>query len=140
VILVVNGAGGIGVEKKVDYITILTEENEPVNEIIDWRDAGNYIGEVKTISGIIKDAYYASNNNSRPTFLNFNKPYEGYFTCVIWGSERSKFVNYFHGSPESYLLNKPVQVTGLVEEYPEGSGIPEMILTEPSQITVINPE
>jgi PKD repeat protein len=138
VILVVNGVGGIGVEKKEDYITIIGEDNAPVNEVVDWRDACNYIGESKTVEGVIRDAYYASTKSSRPTFLNFNKPYKGYFTCVIWGSDRSKFVNIFHSSPESYLLNKTVQVTGDILEYPEGSGIPEMILKEPSQITIMN--
>jgi PKD repeat protein len=137
VILVVNKAGGIGVEKKTDYITISSNEDEQLDNIVDWRDAGNYIGQSITVEGVIKDTYYALNNSSKPTFLNFNIPYEDSFKCLIWGSDRSKFVNAFHSSPESYLLNKSVQVTGVIKEYPEGSGIPEMILTEPSQITIV---
>lgn len=137
VILVVDGVNGIGVEKKVDYIAVTKTADDPVNECIDWRDAGLYIGEIKTVAGVIKDAYYASNINSRPTFLNFNLPYKGYFTCVIWGSDRAKFVNMFHAAPESYLLKKHVEVTGLIEEYPEGSGVPEMILKEPSQVAIV---
>ena len=139
----VDGEYGIDVEKKIDYIvTTLDESNElketeSVAEIVDWRDAGDYIGEYKTVEGIIKDAYYALNTSSKPTFLNFNIPYENYFTCVIWGSDRHKFVNEFHSSPESYLIDKLVRVTGLITEYPEGSGVPEMILSEPSQIVIL---
>jgi PKD repeat protein len=140
VILVVEGTGGFAVEKKEDYITILPEDSEPVdeNEVVEWMDAGSYIGEYKIVAGIIRDAYYASTNSSKPTFLNFNIPYKDSFKCLIWGSDRHKFVNAFHGNPESYLLNKSVEVTGLIEEYPEGSGVPEMILTEPAQITVLD--
>lgn len=140
VILVVNGEGGFVVEKKEDYITIVAVTKEPVNEVIGWADAGSHIGEFKTVDGIIKSAYYASSKSSRPTFLNFNIPYEGYFTCLIWGSDRSKFVNTFHSTPESYLLYKHVQVTGTITEYPEGSGVPEMILTKPSQVIVLETE
>jgi hypothetical protein len=138
VILVAEGEGGFDVEKKDDYVTIIGVLEEPVKEVVDWADAGNYIGEIKTVDGIIKSTYYASNINGRPTFLNFNIPYEDYFTCLIWGSDRSKFVNTFHDTPESYLLNKHVQVTGVIKDYPEGSGVPEMILADPSQIIVLD--
>jgi PKD repeat protein len=143
VILVVDGANGIDIEKKTDYIVVedgsnQIEETVPSNEIIDWGDAGNYLGEYKTVEGIIRDAYYASNTSSKPTFLNFNIPYDGYFTCVIWGSDRHKFVNEFHSSPETYLLKKLVRVTGVIVEYPEGSGVPEMILEEPAQIEIMD--
>jgi hypothetical protein len=140
----VDGANGIDIEKKTDYIGVVDDtssqiEDTSINiEIVDWRDAGNYLGEYKTVEGIIRDTYYASNNSSKPTFLNFNIPYEGYFTCVIWGSDRHKFVNEFHSSPETYLLNKMVRVTGLIEEYPEGSGVPEMILADPSLIEIVD--
>jgi hypothetical protein len=144
VVLVVDGASGIDIEKKTDYIVVVDdsssqiEETIPSNDIVDWRDAGNYLEEYKTVEGIIRDTYYASNNSSKPTFLNFNIPYEGYFTCVIWGSDRHKFVNEFHSIPETYLLNRTVRVTGMIKEYPEGSGVPEMILEDPSQIEIMD--
>ena len=144
VILVVDGENGIDIEKKTDYIIVIDDnssqikETVPPDDIVDWRDAGNYLGEYKTVEGIIRDAYYASNNSSKPTFLNFNIPYDGYFTCVIWGSDRHEFVNEFHSSPETYLLNRLVRVTGMIKEYPEGSGVPEMILENPSQIEIVD--
>jgi PKD repeat protein len=140
VILVVNSKGGFDIEKKEDYVTVIAASEPPVDEFISWADAGKYIGEFRTVDGIIKSAYYASSKSSRPTFLNFNVPYEKYFTCLIWGRDRSKFVNAFHSTPESYLLHKHVRVTGPITEYPEGSGVPEMILTEPSQLIVLETE
>ena len=143
VILVVDGTNGIGIEKKADYITVADDSSNQIvetvssSDIIEWENAGNYLGQYKTVEGIIRDAYYASNTSSKPTFLNFNIPYDGYFTCVIWGSDRHKFVNEFHSSPETYLLNRLVRVTGVIVEYPKGSGVPEMILEEPAQIEVM---
>jgi hypothetical protein len=40
----------------------------------------------------------------------------------------------FPPNPETYFLNKHVQVTGLIEEYSKSSGVPEMVLKDPSQI------
>ena len=128
--LAVMSAGGSDVETKVDYIKV-------VQEVISWQEAGSYIGQHKVVDGTIVDTYYAADTKSKPTFLNFHKPYQGYFKCVIWGSDREKFMKELPPNPETYLLNKRVQVTGLIEEYPKGSGIPEVILIDPSQIKVI---
>jgi uncharacterized membrane protein len=128
--LAVMGSGGSDVETKVEYIKI-------GSEIISWEEAASYVGQHKVVEGTIVGAHYAADTKSQPTFLDFHKPYQDYFKCVIWGRDREKFVREFPPNPESYFLNKHVQVTGLIEEYPEGSGIPEMILRDPSQIKVI---
>ncbi len=125
--LAIMGAGGSDAETKVDYIEVSPE-------VISWEEAGNYIGQYKIVEGIIVDSYYARNSKGKPTFLNFHKPYKGYFTCLIWGSDRAKFIEEFHSDPETYFLSKRVQATGLIEEY---KGAPEMILADPSQIKVI---
>jgi len=128
--LAVMGAGGSDVETKIEYITVHTG-------VINWEEAASYIGQTKVVRGKIVGTHYAATTRGKPTFLDFHKPYQRHFKCVIWGRDRQKFIEKFPPNPETYFLNKRVQVTGLIEEYPEGSGIPEIILTDPSQIKVI---
>ena len=128
--LAVMGPGGSDVETKVEYVRV-------DSGIISWEEAASYIGQHKVVEGTIVGTYYAADTKSQPTFLDFHKPYQDYFKCIIWGGDRERFVMAFPPNPESYLLNKHVQVTGLLEEYPEGSGVPEMILRDPSQIEVV---
>jgi hypothetical protein len=128
--LAIMGSGGSDVETKVSYIKVGCD-------VISWEEAGSYIGQNKVVEGTIVGTYYAADKKSKPTFLDFHKPYEDYFKCVIWGNDRAKFIKEFPPDPETYFLNKRVQVTGLIEEYPEGSGVPEMVLRNPFQVKVI---
>jgi len=128
--LAIMGPGGSDVETKIEYIKVDTG-------VISWEEAASYIGQHLAIEGVVVNGYYAADTTSRITFLDFHKPYDDYFKCIIWGSDRDKFLNEFPPDPETYFLNKPVQVTGLIEEYPRGSGVPEMVLKEPSQIKLV---
>jgi PKD repeat protein len=128
--LMVTGPSGSGTKTKSAHIRV-------TRDIISWKEAANYIGQNKAVEGTIVGANYAAATKGKPTFLNFNIPYRGYFSCVIWDSDRAKFINQFQANPEIYLLNKRVVIRGLIEEYPKGSGIPEIVLTEPSQIEII---
>ena len=128
--LAVMGPGGSDVETKIGYIKVS-------REVISWEEAGSYIGQKRVVEGIVVGTYYYEEGKGKPTFLDFHEPYEGYFKCVIWGSDRGKFIKAFPPNPETYLRNKQVQVEGLIEEYPEGSGVPEVILNDPSQIRVV---
>jgi len=128
--LAIMGPGGSDVKAKVDFIKVS-------HKVISWEEAGSYIGQNKVVKGVVVDVYYAEDVGGKPTFLDFHEPYEGYFKCVIWGSDREKFVKQFPPNPETYFPNKQVQVSGLIEEYPKGSGVPEIILSDPSQIEVI---
>ena len=125
--LATMGPGGSDVEAKTEYIKVATG-------VISWEEAGSYIGQHQVVEGIVVGAYYAADTKSQITFLDFHKPYENFFKCIIWGRDREKFVKEFSPNPETYFLNKHVQVTGLIEEYPKGSGVPEMVLKDPSQI------
>ena len=127
--LAIMGPGGSDVETKTEYIKVATG-------IISWEEAGSYIGQYQIVEGIVVGAYYAADTKSQLTFLDFHKPYENYFKCIIWGRDRDKFLKEFPPNPETYFLNKHVQVTGSIEEYPKGSGIPEMVLKDPSQISL----
>jgi len=128
--LAIMGPGGSDIETKVEYLKV-------GSGIISWEEASSYIGQYKVVEGIIVGTHYADDTKSQPTFLDFHKPYQDYFKCIIWGRDRENFINEFPPNPESYFLNKYVQVTGLIEEYPKGSGIPEMIVRDPSQIKVL---
>ena len=128
--LAIMGPGGSDVETKIEYIKVSSG-------VISWEEAGSYIGQQKVVEGIVVGTHYAADTKSQPTFLDFHEPYQGYFKCIIWGRDRDKFIKEFPPNPETYLLKKPVQVTGLIEEYPKGSGIPEIVLSDPSQIKII---
>jgi hypothetical protein len=107
------------------------------DQVISWEEAGKYIGQNKIVEGVVISTYYGRGIKNKPTFLDFHKSYQSHFKCVIWGSDRDKFVKAFPPNPETYFLNKHVQVDGLLKAYPEGSGVPEMILTDPWQIKVV---
>jgi hypothetical protein len=128
--LAIMGPGGSDVETKTDYIKVSTA-------VISWEEAASYIGQSLVVEGVVVNGYYAADTTSRITFLDFHKPYDNYFKCIIWGNDRDKFLNEFPPDPETYFLNKQVQVSGLIEEYPRGSGVPEMVLKEPSQIQLV---
>ena len=134
--LVVKGPGGSDVETKIDFINV-GDAADISNSIVRWSEAGNYIGQTKVVEGTIVGTYYASKVKGKPTFLNFHMPYQGYFKCVIWGSDRPKFVQEFQSDPETFLHNKLVRVKGLIEEYPKGSGVPEIIVKDTSQIEIV---
>jgi len=127
--LAIMGPGGSDVETKVEYIKV-------GSGVISWEETGSYIGQNKVVEGIVVGAYYAADTKNHITFLDFHKPYQDYFKCIIWGNDREKFVKEFPPNPETHFLNKRVQVTGLIEEYPKGSSIPEIVLRDPSQIRV----
>ncbi|ADC89777.1 nucleic acid binding OB-fold tRNA/helicase-type [Thermocrinis albus DSM 14484] len=92
--------------------------------------AGNYIGEVKTVCGVVASAKYASHSRGQPTFLNLDRPYPNHiFTVVIWGKDRHKFSH----PPESYYKGKRICVEGLIDSY---RGVPQIVVRDPSQIRV----
>ena len=128
--LAIMGPGGSDVETKVEYIKVSSG-------IISWEEADGYIGQHKMVDGIVVGTHYAADIKSQPTFLDFHKPYQGYFKCIIWGRDRQKFIEEFPPDPETHFLNKRVQVNGLIEDYPKGSGVPEIVLKDPSQIKVV---
>jgi len=125
--LAIMGTGGSDVETKTEYIKVAIG-------VINWEEAASYIGQHLAIEGKVVNSYYAADTKSQLTFLDFHKPYKNYFKCIIWGNDRDKFIKEFPPNPETYFLNKLVIVTGLIREYPRGSGVPEIVLEDPSQI------
>jgi len=96
-------------------------------EVINWADAGKYVGQTKTVEGTIVRAYRSAN----AIFLDFHDPYQGYFMVVIFKSDWTNF----KFQPEIFYKNKEVRVTGLIKTY---QGSPEIIVSSPTQIEVAN--
>lgn len=92
-------------------------------------NAGNYLGQEKTVEGRIVDSYRYENIS---IFLNFEKPYpNSCFTAVIWASDWENFPE----NPEYYYYDKRVRITGTIEVY---KGRFEIILKNKEQIEIIS--
>ncbi len=97
-------------------------------DVISYMDAGRYIGQVRTVEGVIvKTSKYDSGGI---TFLNFHDPYEGYFTVVIYSDDLDDFPQ----DPEVMYHMKKVRVTGKIIDY---KGSPEIVVDDPSQIDIL---
>ena len=93
-------------------------------------DAQKYIGEKKTVCGMVASATYAVRTKGQPTFLNLDQPYPNQiFTVLIWGSDRKKFSD----PPETFYKGKTICVTGPIKSF---KGKPEIIVRDPSQIGI----
>jgi len=91
--------------------------------------AAQHVGEHATVCGTVASSRYVSTSRSKPTFLNFGKPYpQEEFTVVIWSDDRPKF-----GHPEEAYLHKNICVTGDITSY---RGTPQIIARTPDQIQV----
>ena len=76
------------------------------------------------------DAYsmFEAKVQDQPTLVYLGEPSpHAVFTAVIYGNNRSKF-----GTPETSLRGKRICATGQISEY---RGKPEIVLTDPSQLT-----
>ncbi len=97
---------------------------------ISYTDAPKYIGQNVTVQGTIKSAV---NHRPKAIYLGFTNPHDGALLIRIFEKDLSKF-NY---DPMTFL-NKKVIISGYVTPYwPEGKD-PEIIISDPSQIKVIN--
>ncbi|MBC7364043.1 MAG: hypothetical protein H5U07_05820 [Candidatus Aminicenantes bacterium] len=95
-------------------------------KIISYEQADKFINQLVTVEGTIIRTY----NSGRTCFLNFHQDYQRYLSLVIFASDFSKFP----ANPEKFYLNKKVRVRGRVKLY---QGRPEIILSSPSQIVVL---
>ena len=93
-------------------------------------DAPKYIGEKKTVCGMVASTTYASRTKGQPTFLNLDEPYPNQiFTVVIWGSNRKRFSD----PPERLYRGKNICATGTIKSY---RGKPEITVSDPAQISI----
>ena len=46
-------------------------------------DAVKYVGEVKTVCGVVVGTKYAIKSRGQPTFLNLNRPYPHHISTIV---------------------------------------------------------
>lgn len=89
--------------------------------------AGDHVGEVALVCGVVADTHYAQTSTGRPTYINFDEPFPNApFTAVIWGSDRGNFP----WDPGA-LLGMDICVYGEIDRY---RGKPQMKLVRPEQV------
>ena len=94
--------------------------------VIDWSEADDYYNQYVIIEGTIVNTY----NSGIVCFLNFHTNYQ-YFTAVIFACD----IPGFPYPPDTYYLDKKVQIIGIIKEY---KGSPEIIVKTPEQIKIIS--
>lgn len=113
----------------LSVITILLSGAALGQSTLSATEAKHHIGEKATVCGKVAGTYYGARSLNDPTFVNLDKPYSTQvFKVVIWGTERSKF-----GNPEIDYQGKRICVTGEITEFKR---IPQIVATNPSQITI----
>jgi hypothetical protein len=89
------------------------------------RDAKRHVGQQATVCGRVA-SWRRTSEQGNATFLDFDKTYPQSFSVVIWARYRTRFRD-----PEDYR-NKNICVTGRIGSH---RGQPEMIISDPSQLT-----
>jgi endonuclease G len=128
---VIGAIGGNVIKKTILVIPLIfllpNLANSQEQKQIPSSQAAQHVGEQGTVCGMVASSRYVSTSHSKPTFLNFGKPYpQEEFTVVIWSDDRSKF-----GHPEETYLHKNICVTGDITSY---RGTPQIIARDPRQI------
>lgn len=100
----------------------------PANGIVDWQDAGQYLGQRLTVEGDVVRVH----NSGRAAFLNFAEDYQGRFSVVIFAADFEQWPQ----PPDQVYLGQRVRVTGKIKDY---NGAPEVIVESPAQIEIIGP-
>lgn len=100
----------------------------PASGIVDWQDAGHYLGQRLTIEGDVVRVY----NSGKAAFLNFAEDYQGQFSVVIFAADFEQWPE----APDQVYLGQRVRVTGKIKDY---NGAPEVIVESPEQIEILGP-
>jgi hypothetical protein len=88
-----------------------------------------YIGQTKTVHGMVWSASYEPSVRGKPTYLDMDAAYpNARMTVVIWGERRSQF-----GEPERDYIHREIYVTGQIASY---RGKSEIVVASPSQIQI----
>jgi DNA/RNA endonuclease YhcR with UshA esterase domain len=108
---------------------LMTSISQAQEKYITPGDAGNHVGEVQTVCG---EVGRIDIENLQPIFIKlYQQPNTRNFTIVIYPSDRSKF----NDPPVYSYLGKKICVKGMIKTY---KNEPEIILHDPSQITIVH--
>ena len=95
---------------------------EALDSVVNVSNVGLYVGQHVTFCGTISQ----TKQTGRAFFINFGGAYPNHrFTNVIFASAQSKF------NVAGFAAGQNLCTTGTVKEY---KGVPEIVLTSPSQI------
>jgi hypothetical protein len=98
--------------------------------IVPWQDAGKYLGQTITVDGTIQSDV---NHFPKAVYLGFTNPHDGALLVRIFNRDIGKFPYDL-----TALQGKHVQITGLVTLYPPEGVDPEIIVTDPDQIRIVD--
>jgi hypothetical protein len=106
--------------------TTSTSANESTggSSVVSWRQAGQYVGQNKTVTGEISGIFKTDNIK----VLNFSSR-PGGFTAVVFSDNFQQFPGDFSQAYEG----KSVRVSGEIQTY---EGDPQIVMNSPDQITV----
>jgi len=101
-----------------------------VKKNITAEEAKDHAQETNTVCGLVAGARYLESSKSKPTFLNFTRPFpEQNFTALISNDARGKF----KGPPEEIFKGKTICVTGFITISRDR---PQIVVNDPAQIEV----
>jgi micrococcal nuclease len=98
------------------------------NDPILHREAGNFLGKLKRVSGKVTSTY----RSDKALFLNYGMDYKKDFTVVIFAKDLGSFTD-AGIEPENDYRNKETIVTGQIKEF---NG-PEIVVRRPGQIKIV---
>ena len=94
-------------------------------------EAKAHIGERGTVCGQVANTFYHEQGQSKPTFVNLDKPYPNHiFTIIIINEARAKFPE----PPETYYRGKAICVSGDIVLMGR-ENVPHIFVSDPAQIT-----
>jgi DNA/RNA endonuclease YhcR with UshA esterase domain len=107
---------------------LMTSISQAQEKYITPGDAGNHVGEMVTVCG---EVGRIENEKLQPIFIKlYQQLNTRNFTIVIYPSDRPKFDN----PPVHSYFGKNICVKGMIKTY---HNEPEIILHDPSQITIV---
>jgi DNA/RNA endonuclease YhcR with UshA esterase domain len=118
------------VEVMADLLTLDGQPTAtaPASGVVDWRDAGHYLGQRLTVEGEVVRVH----NSGKAAFLNFAQDYRGHFSVVIFAADFEQWPE----PPDQVYLGQRVRVSGKIKDY---KGAPEVIVESPEQIEIVGP-
>lgn len=97
---------------------------------ISFENAGNYVGQTKTVDGTVVDTHVSSRSGN--LYLNFHQDYRAYLSVKIPASDLGKF----RSDAASYYTGKKIISTGEIRREDDGKYL-RMIVTDPANLKVV---
>lgn len=109
--------------------SVLGESTDSDGIVRDYSEAINYVNRVATFEGVLVSSV---NNRPKALYLGFANPHDGSLLIRIF----EKYLSKWNYDPEN-LVGKKIQVKGLVTLYWPENIDPEIEVTDPSQIKIV---